>query len=186
MNNQKYLEYIHIKPSFLQSTDPNIVSRQKDLYNLLLKTNINEYIDKEKVKSLLDISQYTFDKKELKISNKYIFAQLQGHSNIAEPLQTNNQDYDNLDVLEKTESKFLQGDDNIGIKAEKYVWKLQLTEGINTFFGFEYQSFDDKNNNILKNFNSDTNKYLKVLLGPNIDVHRGVFYLTNDNFKILG
>ena len=43
-----------------------------------------------------------------------------------------------------------------------------------------------KHINQLKNITSDTNKYLKVLLGPNIDVHRGIFYLDSTNFKILG
>ena len=180
------LQYIYPTAVFLQQQSPSILNSKPALYNLLLKTDIKYYIDKEKIQTSIDLSQCNFQQKLTKITNKYIFAQLQGHSNIAEPLHANDNHYDNLDVLEKTESKFLQGDDDKSKKYEKYVWKLELTDGVNVFYGFEYHTFRDLDINQLKNITSDTNKYLKVLLGPNIDVHRGIFYLDSTNFKILG
>ena len=122
MNNKSpifNLQYIYPTTAFLQQQNPSILNSKPALYNLLLKTDIKDYIDKEKIQSLYDLSQCTFQQKQTTITNKYIFAQVQGHSNIAEPLHANDNHYDNLDVLEKTESKFLQGDDDKGKKYEK-------------------------------------------------------------------
>ena len=93
--------------------------------------------------------------------------------------------YDNLEYV-IVDGGSTDGTLDIIKKYEKYVWKLELTDGVNVFYGFEYHTFRDLDINQLKNITSDTNKYLKVLLGPNIDVHRGIFYLDSTNFKILG
>lgn len=161
---------------------PNIDSMgQAQIFNFLLKEDLLLYVDKDKAISHIDISKYDFPSKVLNISNKLFFAQILSYSNIAEPVSNGEKGEDNLDVLEKTESKFLQGDNEGGKKAEKVIYKFQLTDGVCNFFGFEYEPLVNLQNT-LKDIN---NKYPKVMIGPNVEIRRGIFYFNKNNFKIV-
>ena len=179
------LNKIFVAEAYLSQLPSNVKSSNASLYNHLLKTDISLYIDKNKVLNNCDTSKYAITEKESKI-NKFIFAQIQGHSNIAEPLIVDQHHYDNLDVVEKTESKFLQGEDDIGKKYEKIIWKFQFNDGANLFYGFEYEEFNPNEISLMKNFSNESNKFMKVLIGPIVEVRRGIFYLTKRNFRILG
>ena len=188
------LSYIHVNDSYLSTINPSIKSSPSSLLKHLLNTDINEYINKDKVKQLIDFSQIKPSVKDYVINNKYIFAQIQGYANIAEPLNANaNEEYDDLDVVEKTESKYLQGDDdaNTNSKNESVVYKLKFTNGVDEFYGFEYNKFNNEILTMLKeclpNYKKENNgnKYLKCLIGPNVEIHRSIFYLNSSNFKLL-
>ena len=31
----------------------------------------------------------------------------------------------------------------------------------------------------------EKDKFIKVIIGPNVEIRRGIFYLTKDNFRII-
>ena len=95
-----------------------------------------------------------------------------------EAKQKNEKNEENLEEAENFESKYLQNEGEEKVKTERVVLKLQLTNGEDTFFGFEYE--------ILKSLNNILNeKFPKLLIGPNVEVRRGIFYLKNNNVKFL-
>jgi hypothetical protein len=154
---------------------------ETDIYKEILSTDIKEFIDPDRVKNYCDLNTYLdFNTKQKNINDKTIFAQIIGYSNIAEPSEKQEKNEESLDVLDQFESKFLQGDDDSHKKAEKVVLKFQLSNGINTFYGFEYEN--------VKAFNDLVNKesnHPKILIGPKVEIRRGIFYLKNDNVLLL-
>ena len=172
------LSHIHVSDSYLSTMNPSIKSSSSSLLKHFLSTDIVSYINKDKVKQLIDFSQIKPSVKDYTINNKYIFAQIQGYANIAEPLNANtHEDYDDLDVVEKTESKYLQGDDdaNTNDKNENVVYKLKFTNGVEEFYGFEYNKFNNEILTVLKYLNAFT---------PNGEKPAGAYYYAvNDNFS---
>ena len=78
----------------------------------------------------------------------------------------------------------MQRNDEKNIKTSKIYYKIGFTTtGDDLFYGFEYNQFSQEIHDKLANLNTPV--LLKVLLGPNIEVRRGIFYLDNNNFKIL-
>lgn len=171
---------IFVKEEYLDAIHGNGSMTQAQVFNLLLREDLQLYIDKDKAKSHIDISKCDFAAKVTNVSNKVFFAQIIGYSNIAEPVGSCEKGEDNLDVLEKTESKFLQGDDEGGKKVEKVIYKFQLTDGVSTFFGFEHEPLIN-----LQYLIRDNNKYPKIYIGPNVEVRRGIFYFKKTNLKIV-
>lgn len=170
----QYLDYIHFhdKPSCDTSS----------LSHMVLQEDISKYISKDKVKNYLDIAvSFPFDNKLSYIKDKYIFAQIVGYSNIAEPKNTAKDD-DNLDVVEKTENKYLQGGEDTIRKSEKIIRKYQLYDGVCYFYGVELEPIAQCNSTL----SSSKNIYMKVLVGPHVEVRRSIFYLNHNNFKLLG
>ncbi len=186
MNSNLYvLKYIFISNDYLNKLDSSIKGNQNLLLKNLIENNIEEYIDKEKTKKNLDLSQYTILNKLSFIKEKYIFAQIIGRENIAEKKNNyEDEDCDNLDVIEKTEHKFLQGDDNESNKFKKIVWNFAFNDGNTQFFGFEYKEFNKETLERIKRMD-EKDKFIKVIIGPNVEVRRGIFYLTKDNFRII-
>ena len=179
------LKYIFISNDYLNKLDNSIKNNQSLLLKNLIENNIDEYVDKEKTKQNLDLSQFTILNKLSYIKEKYIFAQIIGRENIAEKKNIyDDDDCDNLDVIEKTEHKFLQGEDNEINKFKKIVWNFAFNDGNTKFFGFEYQEFNRDTVERIKNMN-EKDKFMKVIIGPNVEVRRGVFYLNKDNFTII-
>ena len=186
MNSNLYvLKYIFISNDYLNKLDSSIKGNQNLLLKNLIENNIEEYIDKEKTKKNLDLSQYKILNKLSFIKEKYIFAQIIGRENIAEKKNNyEDEDCDNLDVIEKTEHKFLQGDDNESNKFKKIVWNFAFNDGNTQFFGFEYKEFNKETLERIKRMD-EKDKFIKVIIGPNVEVRRGIFYLTKDNFRII-
>ena len=186
MNSNLYvLKYIFISNDYLNKLDSSIKGNQNLLLKNLIENNIEEYIDKEKTKKNLDLSQYTILNKLSFIKEKYIFAQIIGRENIAEKKNNyEDEDCDNLDVIEKTEHKFLQGDDNESNKFKKIVWNFAFNDGNTQFFGFEYKEFNKETLERIKRMD-EKDKFIKVIIGPNVEIRRGIFYLTKDNFRII-
>ena len=78
----------------------------------------------------------------------------------------------------------MQGDEEKVSKAEKIYYKFGFTTtGDDLFYGFEYNQF---NNNIHDKLSSIKGpNFLKVIIGPKIEIRRGIYYLNNNNFQIL-
>jgi predicted amino acid racemase len=146
----------------------------------IISSDISNFIDIEKVTAHCKISDFAkFDIKEKKI-NKNIFFQIKGYSNIAEPSEKVDKSGD-IDVLENFDSKYLQSEGEENKKSEKVVLKFELTDGVETIYGFEYEDLKD----LKKNLISSENKFVKVVVGPNFEVRRGIIYLKNDNINLL-
>ena len=179
------LKYIFISNDYLNKLDNLIKNNQSLLLKNLIENNIDEFIDKDKIKQNLDLSQFTILNKVNYIKQKYIFAQIIGRENIAEKKNIYDDDgSDNLDVIEKTEHKFLQGEDNESNKFKKIVWNFAFNDGNTKFFGFEYQEFNRDTIERIKNMN-EKDKFMKVIIGPNVEIRRGIMYLNKDNFSII-
>ena len=121
------------------------------------------------------------------IENKYIFAQIISIRNIAiSKEEAKYKEYDNLDEIEDEDNdiddnKYLQGNEEKTLKTEKIYYKFGFSStGDDLFYGFEYNQFSQEIHERLANIKGPN--YIKVLLGPNIEVRRGIFYLNNDNF----
>ena len=184
------LKYIYILDSYINSLNVEIKSDNNKLYKNLLETRISTYIDKDKVKNNFNSEMYNLDLVKSLITNKYIFAEILSLRNIAVSTEeTKLKEYDNLDEVEDEENelddnKYLQGDEEKITKTEKIMYKFEFTTtGDDSFYGFEYSQF---NNDIHEKLSSIKGpSVIKVLLGPNIEVRRGIFYLNNQNFKLL-
>ena len=82
------------------------------------------------------------------------------------------------------DNKYLQGNDEKTLKTEKIYYKFEFTStGEDIFYGFEYNQFNQETHDKLSNLKGPN--FIKVLMGPKIEVRRGIFYLNNNNFKIL-
>ena len=68
-------------------------------------------------------------------------------------------------------------------KQKKYIKFGFTTTGEDLFYGFEYSQFNNLIHDKLSSIKGPI--FLKVLLGPKIEVRRGIFYLNNNNFQIL-
>ena len=184
------LSHIFISDNYLSTLTEEIKLNKDKLYKHLINLNISNYIDKAKVKSYFNSEIYTLEEPIKKIENKYIFAQLISIRNIAiSKEEAKYKEYDNLDVIEDEDNdiddnKYLQRNDEKNIKTSKIYYKIGFTTtGDDLFYGFEYNQFSQEIHDKLANLNTPV--LLKVLLGPNIEVRRGIFYLDNNNFKIL-
>ena len=167
-----------------------IKSNNEALYNHLINENISNYIDKEKVKAYFDSELYNLEEPLQKIENKYIFCQVISVRNIAiSKEEAKYKEYDNLDEIEDEDNdiddnKYLQGNDEKTLKTEKIYYKFEFTStGEDIFYGFEYNQFNQETHDKLSNLKGPN--FIKVLMGPKIEVRRGIFYLNNNNFKIL-
>ena len=184
------LSHIFISSNYLNFLPIEIKSNNEALYNHLINENISNYIDKEKVKAYFNSEIYNLEEPFQKIENKYIFCQVISVRNIAiSKEEAKYKEYDNLDEIEDEDNdmddnKYLQGNDEKNQKTSKIIFKIEFSStGDDLFYGFEYNQFShqihDKFSSVKK-----TNS-LKVLLGPNIEVRRGIFYLNDSNLKIL-
>ncbi len=152
--------------------DPKTI--EKNIQNDIKSTDIEEFIDKQKVGSIQD--KISFDVKQSLIKRK-VFCQIQAFANIGD---ATHKQHGNLDEIEKIDNKYLRTDEEEQIKnyeKERFVYKLQLTNGKETFYGFEFEKITSLNN-------MELNKFQKVIIGDNIEVRRGVLYLKPSNFSI--
>ena len=184
------LSHIFISSNYLNFLPIEIKSNNEALYNHLINENISNYIDKEKAKAYFDSELYNLEEPLQKIENKYIFCQVISVRNIAiSKEEAKYKEYDNLDEIEDEDNdfddnKYLQGNDEKNQKTSKIIFKIEFSStGDDLFYGFEYNQFSHQIHDKLSNVKK-TNS-LKVLLGPNIEVRRGIFYLNDSNFKIL-
>ena len=184
------LKYIYTLDNYINNLTEEIKSNKQMLYNHLIETNISNYIDKEKVKSNFNSEHFNIELAKSLIDNKFIFAQINSIRNVAiSKEETKLKEYDNLDEVDEEDNaiddnKYLQGDEEKIAKAEKIYYKFEFTTtGEDIFYGFEYNQF---NNAIHDKLSSKKGpNFIKVLLGPKIEIRRGIFYLNNNNFKIL-
>ena len=184
------LKYIFISGNYLNNLSEEIRANNDKLYKHLIETDLSNYIDKEKVKSNFNTELYTLAVPKSLIDNKYIFAQINTIRNVAiSKEETKLKEYDNLDEIDDEDNaiddnKYLQGDEEKVSKTEKIYYKFGFTStGDDLFYGFEYSQF---NNNIHDQLSSIKGpNFPKVLIGPKIEIRRGIFYLNNNNFQIL-
>ena len=184
------LSHIIVSDNFINSLSEEVKSNNNLLYNKLINENITNFIDKEKVKNRFNSEIYTLEEPFKLIENEYIFAQIMSIRNIAISIEeAKYKEYDNLDEIDDEDNdiddnKYLQGNEEKSLKTEKIYYKFGLSStGDDLFYGFEYNQFSHELHDKLSNI--EGRNYIKVLLGPNIEVRRGIFYLNNDNFKIL-
>ena len=184
------LSHIFVSDNFINSLPEEIKSNNNSLYNKLINENITNFIDKEKTKNYFNSEIFTLEEPFKLIENKYIFAQIISIRNIAiSKEEAKYKEYDNLDEIEDEDNdiddnKYLQGNEEKTLKTEKIYYKFGFSStGDDLFYGFEYNQFSQEIHERLANIKGPN--YIKVLLGPNIEVRRGIFYLNNDNFKIL-
>ena len=188
------LKYIYFLDSYKSQLPPEISSNSTKLYEKLLATDISEYIDKEKVKSNFNSSSYTIEQFKSLINDKFIFAQIINIRNIAISNETTKmKEYDNLDDVDEDDNdneinldnnKYLQGEETNHNKIEKIYYKIGLSSnGEDLFYGFEFDQFSNEIVDKLSSIKGPS--FMKVLIGPKIEVRRGIFFLNNTNFKIL-
>ena len=184
------LSHIFISSNYLNFLPIEIKSNNEALYNHLINENISNYIDKEKVKAYFNSEIYNLEEPFQKIENKYIFCQVISVRNIAiSKEEAKYKEYDNLDEIEDEDNdmddnKYLQGNEEKNQKTSKIIFKIEFSStGDDLFYGFEYNQFSHQIHDKLSSVKK-TNS-LKVLLGPNIEVRRGIFYLNDSNLKIL-
>ena len=185
-----YLKYIFISDNYFNSLSEDIKTNKDKLYKHLIETNISNYIDKEKVIQNFNSEIYTLEVPKSLIDNKYIFAQINFIRNVAVSCEeTKLKEYDNLDEIEDEDNviddnKYLQGDEEKVSKTEKIYYKFGFTTtGNDLFYGFEYTQFNNLIHDKLSSIKGPL--FLKVLLGPKIEIRRGIYYLNNNNFQIL-
>ena len=183
-----FFKNILYSPSKISYLSNEITNNQKNLYNYFISNEISTYIDNTKVKNNFSYNNLLSQN----FINKIIFVQIKNSINIAQPLYQNYEnidDYDENIAIQKGESefKYLEGDDdnNDNINKGKKIFKIEFFDGVQNFYGFEYQPFSLTTQNLLININKNENKYLKGIIGPNFEIIRGVFLLNNKNFKIL-
>ena len=184
------ISHIFVLNSYINSLSDEIKLNEDKLYNHLIETNISTYIDKEKVKNYFNSELYNIEVPKSLIDNKFIFAQIVSLRNVAiSKEETKLKEYDNLDVVEDEDNviddnKYLQGNEQKVTKTEKIYYKFSFTTtGDDLFYGFEYDQFSNLIHDKLSCIKGPV--FLKVLLGPKIEIRRGIFYLNNNNFKIL-
>ena len=184
------LKHIFILDNYISTLNEEIKLNKEKLYKHLIETNISYYIDKEKVKKYFNSEIYTLELPKSLIDNKYIFAQISLIRNVAvSNEETKLKEYDNLDEVDDEDNaiddnKYLQGDEEKVSKTEKIYYKFGFTTtGEDLFYGFEYSQFNNLIHDKLSSIKGPI--FLKVLLGPKIEVRRGIFYLNNNNFQIL-
>lgn len=174
--------YIFCNPLWLKEKingHKNSKKLEEDIYKEIIKSDINEFIDKERAKNYLNLSLISGVDKKLAKLEKYIFLEIIGYSNIADPIEKDDQNNkESFDVLEKIDSKFLQSEDEPKVKTQKIILKMELSDGVDKIFGFEYENI--KNIKTIIN-----NKHPKILVGPKAEVRRGILYLDNSNVKLL-
>lgn len=154
---------------------------EEEIMKEIINTDINIFIDKDRAKNHFDLTLHNNFSTKLFEINMNIFMQILGYSNIAEPSENINKSSDNLDVLDNFESKYLQSEGEEIKKSEKVLLKFELTEGIEKYYGFEYENL----NELKTNLNSTTNKFPKIYLGPKTEIRRGIIYMRNSNVKLL-
>ena len=184
------LKYIFVRDNYISSLDQETKLNKDKLYKHLLESDIKNYIDKFKVQNNFNSLIYDIHNIKSIINNKYIFAQIVSARNVAiSKEETKQKEYDNLDEIEDEDNiiddnKYLQGDNEQVKKAERINYKLGFTStGDDLFYGFEYSQFSKAIHDKLSSLN--VSHCLKVILGPNIEVRRGIFFLNNNNFNIL-
>ena len=153
---------------------------EEDIMKEVVNTDINLIIDKERIKSKFNLSSQPKFSKFYELNN-YFLMQIIGYSNIAEPSENLNKSSNNLDVLDNLDSKFLQSEGEEKKKTEKILLKFEMTEGIDKYYGFEYENL----NELKASFNSSSNKFPKIILGPKTEIRRGILFLRNNNTKLL-
>ena len=148
------------------------------IMNEISKKDINSFIDKNQISEL---TKGLFESKiKSNIHKGYFFIQIEKFINIADPLVIiNNQS----EEIEKLESKFLaneeEEDPEILQKNDlKSLLKFTFSNGNEEFYGYEYEKLD-----LLTDFT--INKFQKIILGPEIEIRRGLIYLRNLNFSLL-
>ena len=186
----EHLKNIFIVDNYVNTLNEEIRLNQSKLYKHLIEANISNYINKEKVKNNFNSELYNLEIPKSLIDNKYIFAQINSIRNIAISKEdTKLKEYDNLDEVDDEDNdiddnKYLQGDEKKISKTEKIYYKFELTTtGEDLFYGFEYYQFNNEIHDKLSSIKGPN--FVKVLLGPKIEIRRGIFYLNNDNFQIL-
>lgn len=154
---------------------------EEDLLKEINRTDINDFIDKERLEKYSNLkSHLDFATKLSHVNNKFLLFQITGNCNIAEPSNKIDKNGENLDVLDQFESKFLQGDEEVKKNFEKVVLKLQMTDGLNVCYGFEYETVK-----IISELLGGDNKFPKIIVGPNLEIRRGIIYLNNSNTRLL-
>ena len=184
------LNHIFISGNYLNTLSEDIKYNKNKLYKLILDINISTFIDKEKVKKNFNSELYNLEIQKSLVDNKFIFAQINSIRNVAISKEdTKLKEYDNLDEVEEEDNviddnKYLQGEEEKISKTEKVYYKFEFTTtGEDIFYGFEYSQFNNEIHDKLSSIKGPN--FIKVLLGPKIEIRRGIFYLNNENFHIL-
>jgi hypothetical protein len=163
----------------------NIPKLEEKILEVIKTEDIENFIDKEKMKSFKLSESCKFDIKKSIIKNNLLF-QIDGYSNIAEPLEKvnkANEANENLDETDNFESNYLQGDGEENVKqTEKVILKIKLINGVDTLYGFEYEELTELKRFLTAN---KENKFVKIIVGPEIEVRRGIFYLSQKNVKLI-
>lgn len=175
-------QYIYCNRNWLLSKIEEYKSSKKiedDIYKEVIKSDINEFADTERIKDAYKIAESLDFSIKHTVIKDFMFMQINGSSNIAEPSEkSGGDDEENLDVVENFESKYLQSEDEVKVKTEKIILKFEMSNGVDLLYGFEYEMLKD-----IKKILND--KYPKILIGPNLEARRGVLYLRNNNVKLL-
>jgi hypothetical protein len=154
---------------------------EEDIYKEILVTDINIFIDKDKVKAAFKLNELA-DPNAIKTKlNRNLFLQINGYSNIAQPTYKSKEALiDLLDKEKNLESKFLvnQDEDKEKEKVEKAVFKLELTDGVSKIIGFEYEFIPNLDTALSK-------KYSKILILPDSEIRRGIIYFKKNTINIL-
>jgi hypothetical protein len=183
---EKYLINKHIycdKNWLLERINLYVSSKniETDIYKEVLSTDINTMIDKEKIGALNKLNDLA-NPNTVKVKlNKSLFLQINGYSNIAQPTYKPKEAL--IDVLDKEknlESKFLVNidEDKEKEKNEKSVFKLELSDGVGSIVGFEYEFIPGLETSLGK-------KFSKVMVLPDTEVRRGIIYLRKGTTNIL-
>ncbi len=180
---EKYLssKYVYCKTHWLNemiNKYKNTSKLEEEIFKEILLNDISVFIDKEKSNDYCNLSSLN-DINTIKknVSSKYLFLQINGYSNLCQPSYKPKPTL--IDVLEKSESKFLEGNEEEKIaKKEKAAYKLEVTNGVDNAVAFEYEALPELVP-LLEKKNS------KILIGPNFDIRRGVIYLRRNNTKLL-
>ena len=127
------LSHIFVLNNYKNSLSEEIKTNEEEFYKYLLKENIANFIDKERVKNYFNSELYTLEEPVKIIENKYIFAQINAIRNVAiSKEEAKYKEYDNLDEIEDEDNdiddnKYLQGNDEKNQKTSKIIYKFEIS-----------------------------------------------------------
>jgi hypothetical protein len=183
INNNFQNSHIFLKNSWLEdrynyykSSINDINSIERKIKADICLCDIETIIDKEKVVPLGD--DVSLNVKQT-IIKRPIFCQIDAIANIGD---ASHKQEGNLDEIEKIDNKFLRTDEeqerSKKSEKEKVILKFHLNNGIEQFFGFEFDKIPCL-------FNFSFPKFQKIIIDKEVEVRRGIFYLKLSNFNLF-
>lgn len=150
---------------------------RKDKFLLFLKQqiidlNISVFIDYQQIKSINEINNFDI---KVNMIKGYYFLQILQIGNISEPKKLYSS---NIDVVEKIDNKYLRSEEENKVQEKQSsLNKMLLTDGRDEILAFEYEKIPFINISMMT-------KQQKVLIGPEVEIRRGIMYLTQKNIKL--